>query len=67
MNNLLTVSEVAKILRVDDASIRRWVANGVLEAIRLPSKSGLHQGYRIRRETLDKVLNTPVVPTLASR
>lgn len=51
---LLTVSEVANILRVDDATVRRWVKQGTLEAVRLPGE--LRQAYRIKRETLDKVL-----------
>ena len=31
MGELLTVSEVAKILRVDDTTVRRWVKQGALE------------------------------------
>lgn len=54
---LLTVSEVAKILRVDGTTVRRWVKLGVLEAITLPHVDK-RQGYRIKRETLDKVLGT---------
>jgi excisionase family DNA binding protein len=54
-NNLLTVSEVARILRVDDATVRRWVKQGVLEAVVLPHVHS-RQVYRIKRETLDRVL-----------
>jgi len=52
---LLTVHEVARQLRVDDTTIRRWIKNGVLEAITLPH---LHkrQAYRIRQTTLNKLL-----------
>lgn len=53
--NLLTVSEVARILRVDDATVRRWVKQGVLEAVVLPHVNS-RQVYRIKRETLNKVL-----------
>ncbi len=53
--NLLTVSEVARILRVDDATVRRWVKQGVLEAVTLPHVNS-RQVYRIKRETLEKVL-----------
>lgn len=56
---LLTVSEVARILRVDGTTVRRWVKQGVLEAIALP-RVDKRQGYRIRRETLDKVLGTTI-------
>ncbi len=40
--DLLTVREVAKQLRVDDTTVRRWIKNGVLEAISLP-----HRGTRV--------------------
>lgn len=55
MSNLLTVSEVARILRVDDATVRRWVKQGVLEAVVLPHVH-TRQVYRIKRETLNRVL-----------
>jgi excisionase family DNA binding protein len=54
-SDLLTVSEVARILRVDDTTVRRWVKQGALEAVVLPHVR-LRQAYRIKRETLDKVL-----------
>lgn len=57
MPNLLTVSEVAEILRVDDTTVRRWVKQGALEAVILPHPNE-RQAYRIKRETLDKVLGT---------
>ena len=53
-DQLLTVSEVAEILRVDATTVRRWVKNGVLEAVSLPH-AGLRQSYRIKRETLNKI------------
>jgi excisionase family DNA binding protein len=56
MNDLMTVSEVAQALRVDDTTVRRWIKNGVLEAIALPHRFK-RQAYRIRRSTLDKLLN----------
>jgi len=55
--DLLTVREVAKQLRVDDTTVRRWIKNGVLEAIALPHR-GLRQAYRIRRSTLDALLTS---------
>ena len=55
MSQLLTVSEVAKLLRVDDTTVRRWIKQGALEAIILPHLNE-RQAYRIRREALDKIL-----------
>jgi excisionase family DNA binding protein len=55
---LLTVREVARQLRVDDTTVRRWIKNGVLEAITLPHR-GARQAYRIRRATLEALLAAP--------
>lgn len=55
-HDLLTVSEVAQQLRVDDTTVRRWIKNGVLEAVTLPHV-GQRQSYRVRRKTLDLLLN----------
>jgi excisionase family DNA binding protein len=52
---LLTVSEVAEILRVDDTTVRRWVKQGALEAVVLPHKNE-RQGYRIKRQIVNKIL-----------
>lgn len=62
MNNqpeLLTVREVARILRCDDTTVRRWIKMGALEAVTLPHVRE-RQAYRIRRDTLDKLLGKPV-------
>ena len=56
--DLLTVREVARQLRVDDTTVRRWIKNGVLEAIALPHR-GARQAYRIRRATLEALLTAP--------
>lgn len=53
--DLLTVSEVATTLRVDDTTVRRWIKAGILEAISLPSR-GLRQSYRIKKETVEALL-----------
>ena len=58
---LLTVHEVARQLRVDDTTVRRWIKNGVLEAITLPHRS-TRQAYRIRRSTLNTLLASPQQP-----
>lgn len=52
---LLTVSEVAQALRVDDTTARRWIKNGILAAVVLPHR-GKRQAYRIKRSTLEKLL-----------
>lgn len=61
MNELLTVAEVARILRVDNTTVRRWVKQGSLDAVVLPHVN-MRQVYRIKRETLDKVLKDGVLP-----
>ena len=55
MEELLSVNEVASILRVNPTSVRRWIKFGALDAISLPG-SGEKQVYRIKRETLEKML-----------
>lgn len=52
---LLTVQEVAERLRVNEATVRRWIKNGSLQAIKLPHR-GKREIYRVRRTTLDSVL-----------
>ncbi len=56
-STLLTVSEVAQELRVDDTTVRRWIKSGVLEAIPLPAR-GQRQVWRVKRETVDTLLNS---------
>ncbi len=58
---LLTVREVARRLRVDDTTVRRWIKSGALEAITLPHK-GRRQAYRIKKSTLDALLKSPQLP-----
>lgn len=53
--DLMTVSEVARVLRVDDTTVRRWVKQGALEAVVLPHVN-TRQAYRIKRNTLEKLL-----------
>ena len=55
-DDLLTVREVARRLRVDDTTVRRWIKSGALEAITLPHR-GKRQAYRIKKSTLDKLLS----------
>ena len=58
-SDLLTVSEVADILRVDDTTVRRWVKNCVLAAVTLPHLNKRH-AYRIHRATVDLILRENV-------
>jgi excisionase family DNA binding protein len=53
---LLTVREVAKRLRVDDTTVRRWIKHGTLDAVSLPHV-GKRQAYRVRRKTIDELLS----------
>ena len=59
MNNghseLLSVQEVATRLRVSEATVRRWIKVGTLEAITLPHP-GTRETYRVRQSTLDALL-----------
>lgn len=61
MDDLLTVGEVARILRVDNTTVRRWVKQGSLEAVVLPH-ANMRQVYRIKRATLNKVLQDGALP-----
>ena len=60
MSDLLTVSEVAAILRVDDTTVRRWVKQGALEAVVLPHLNQ-RQAYRVKKQTLDKLMNAQTI------
>lgn len=58
-SDLLTVREVARILRVDDTTVRRWIKAGVMEAVALPH-ANKRCAYRVRRETLDGLMANQV-------
>jgi excisionase family DNA binding protein len=60
-DELLTVREVARRLRVDDTTVRRWIKHGTLEAVSLPHV-GKRQAYRVRRSTIDTLLSSPALP-----
>ena len=59
--DLFTVREVARRLRVDDTTVRRWISSGTLEAITLPHV-GKRQAYRIKTSTLDALLQASPPP-----
>jgi excisionase family DNA binding protein len=58
LDELLTVREVAKRLRVDDTTVRRWIKSGALEAITLPHK-GKRSAYRVKLSTMSRLLQNP--------
>ena len=59
MNELLTASEVAQILHVNDTTVRRWVKQGALQAVILPHRNA-RQAYRFTRETVERILQTTI-------
>ena len=52
-NEILTVKEVAKYLRVSRVTIWRWCKQGVIPA------SQVGRSWRIRRDDLNQVLENP--------
>jgi excisionase family DNA binding protein len=56
-SDLLTIHEVAQILRCDDTTVRRWIKQGAMEAIILPHVNK-RQAYRVKRSTLNQILET---------
>lgn len=54
---LMTVSQVAAILGVNPFTIRRWIKNGNLEAMRIGEKL-----LKIKSETLAKFLEASQIP-----
>jgi len=54
-NDLLTTYEVAKILRVDVTTVRRWIVSGAMEAVALPHREK-RIIYRVKKVTLDRLL-----------
>lgn len=55
--DLLTVHQVAAILRCDDTTVRRWIKHGTLPAVSLPHV-GKRQAYRVKQSELDRILHT---------
>jgi excisionase family DNA binding protein len=53
---LLTVKEVAKIFKVDETTVRRWIKEGALPAVLLPRSRG-RKNFRIRKSVIDTILN----------
>lgn len=55
--DLLTIAEVARLLRVDHTTVRRWIKQGTLEAVPLPHKNE-RQVYRVKRAAIDAIYNS---------
>ena len=60
-DELLTVHEVARRLRVDDTTVRRWIKSGSLEAVTLPHRAK-RQAYRVKQSTIDAMLRGSRLP-----
>jgi excisionase family DNA binding protein len=61
-DDLLTVVEVAKQLRVDATTVRRWIHDGIVDAIRLPGGHSKYTKFRIKRETLERIVGKKEQP-----
>ena len=55
-DDLLTVSEVADILRFDRKTVGRWIKIGVLEAVDLAESGGTYHIYRVKRRDISKLI-----------
>lgn len=55
-NDLLTIQEVAEILRVRPRTVREYVRNRILQACALPHAHN-HKRYRIKRKRVNQLLN----------
>ena len=51
-DDLMTMREVARQLRMDEATVRRWAHSGIIDVIRLP-QAGPNVRYRMRRTAFD--------------
>ncbi len=60
-DELLTVHEVARRLRVDDTTVRRWIKSGSLDAVTLPHRAK-RQAYRVKQSTIDTMLRGSKLP-----
>ena len=53
MEELLTLKEAAKILKVHPNTLRDWDKKGILKAVRI----GIKQSLRYRKEDLEKFIS----------
>jgi len=61
---LLTVLEVATLLRVKSCTVIHWIQQGIVDAIPLPHQhhpnQRQRQSYRIRKQTFLTLLQPPI-------
>ena len=55
-NELLTLEEAAKILKVNPETLRRWDKEGHLKAVRVGTRRGVGD-RRYRKEDINRYLN----------
>lgn len=62
MARWMTTGQVARMLEVTPLTVRRWIAAGVLDAIRPRAREGglKHGRYRIPRESVEAFLSSHV-------
>jgi excisionase family DNA binding protein len=51
-DELLTVAEVAEILKLHEQTARKWVREGKIPSIYLGSRQA---GYRVKRSTINRI------------
>lgn len=56
MNELLTVTEVARRFRVEPHTVTRWIKSGALKAVSLPS-TGKRQSYRVKAANVERLIH----------
>jgi excisionase family DNA binding protein len=58
-DRLLTIEEVADVLRVDRSTVGRYIKQGLIPVITLGK--GKKAAKRIKQSTLDRLINTDVM------
>ena len=66
MDELLTVREVARRLRVDDTTVRRWIKSGALEAVTLPNTPALPVVFPASTNTTTMIMPKPMNSSMAA-
>jgi excisionase family DNA binding protein len=57
-DELLTVKDVARRLKVDETTVRRWIKLGTLDYVTLPKTRNMRAQYRIKKSDVDKILES---------
>ena len=58
-NEFMTMQEVARKLRMDQATVQRWAHSGIIDVIKIPSV-GRNRRYRMRRAAFEALLNNTI-------